>query len=219
MHRPAPTLVSMQFRSRAVALAALGVGPLLLAAGCGGTSASGPTATLARIQPTSFVEVEPATTTTTTTLPPDFTPEAGTRSPVEQVYTIKSGDSLGAIAARYDISLDQLVNYNQFPNGSSQLILPGDQIKIPPDSLVPGTATETADSGTGTDDGGDEATAEEASSGDCPTTYTIQSGDNTRIGVAERFGITYQEMDAANANTPGYSSFVVGTQITIPCPS
>ncbi|NNE13220.1 MAG: LysM peptidoglycan-binding domain-containing protein, partial [Ilumatobacter sp.] len=131
-------------RSRTIALAALGVGPLLLAAGCGGSTATGPAATLARIQPTSFVEVAPATTTTTTTLPPDFTPEAGTRSPVEQTYTIQSGDSLGAIAARYDITLEQLVNYNQFPQGSSQLILPGDEIRIPPDSLVPGTATETA---------------------------------------------------------------------------
>ena len=84
----------MQITPRAVVFAAFGVGPLLLAAGCGGTSATGAQATIARIQPTSFVEIAPATTTTTTTLPPNFTPEAGTRSPVEQTYTIKAGDDL-----------------------------------------------------------------------------------------------------------------------------
>ena len=205
----------MQFRPRAAILAAFGVGPLLLAAGCGGTSATGARATIARIQPTSFVEIEPATTTTTTTLPEGFEAPEGTRSPVEQSYTIQSGDSLGAIASRYDITLDQLVNYNQFPNGSSQLILPGDVIKIPPDSLVPGTGTgaETADPGTDTGDGGEAAPADTAATGE-GCTHTIAAGEFPNR-VARQYGITTDELFAAN---PGgvMDTFLVGAVLNIP---
>ena len=209
----------MQIRPRAAIIAAFGVGPLLLAAGCGGTSATGARATIARIQPTSFVEIEPATTTTTTTLPDDFSAPAGTRSPVEQSYTIQSGDSLGAIASRYDITLDQLVNYNQFPGGSGELILPGDVIKIPPDALVPGTATETADpapdpgTDTGTDTGGEETTADEPATGD-GCTHTIVAGENP-TKVANQYDITVDELRAAN---PGgvMDTFLVGATLNIP---
>lgn len=201
-------------RPRAIILGAFGVGPLLLAAGCGGTSATGARATIARIQPTSFVEIAPATTTTTTTLPPDFQPPAGTRSPVEQTYTIKAGDSLGAIASLYDITLEQLVNYNQFPNGSGQLILPGDQIKIPPDALVPGTATETADPGTDTGGGGQAAPADTAAPSGEGCTHTIAAGEFPNK-VARQYGITTDELFAAN---PGgvMDTFLVGAVLNIP---
>jgi LysM repeat protein len=212
----------MQITPRAVVLAAFGVGPLLLASGCGGSTPTGADATIANIQPTSFVEIPPATTTSTTTTLPQTDPVAGTRSPSEQTYEIKSGDGLGAIAARYDITLEQLINYNQFPDGAAQLILPGQVIKIPPDALVPGTATPTE---TETDTGGDtptetEDTADEPVTGDdCPTSYVIKDGDTVRSRVADQFGITFQEMDAANANTPGYQNFIPGTEIVIPCPA
>ncbi len=216
----APTLGRMQITPRAVVLVAFGVGPLLLASGCGGSSPTGAGATIANIQPTSFVEIPPATTTTTTTTVPQGELVAGTRSPSEQVYEIRAGDSLGKIAGLYDITLEQLINYNQFADGANQLILPGQTIKIPPDALVPGTATQPdPEPATDPDPAGDD-TADEPATGDgCPTSYVIKDGDTTRIGVAKQFDITYQEMDAANANTPGYQNFIVGTEIVIPCPS
>jgi LysM repeat protein len=210
----------MQITPRAVVLAAFGVGPLLLAAGCGGTTPTGAGATIANIQPTSFVEIPPATSTTTTTTVPQGELVEGTRSPTEQSYTIQAGDSLGRIASLHDITLEQLINFNQFPDGANQLILPGDVIKIPPDALVPGTGTATE---TETETAGEtetEDTGEATETGDgCPTTYVIKEGDTVRSRVAEQFGITFQEMDAANANTPGYDSFIPGTEIVIPCPS
>ena len=35
--------------------------------------------------------------------------------------------------------------------------------------------------------------------------------------VAEKFDVTVEALDAANANTNGYSSFYPGLKIVIPC--
>ena len=216
----------MRIAPRTVIFAAFGVGPLLLAAGCGGSPASGSRVTIANIQPTSFVEIPPATTTTTTTIP--TADGGGGVSPNEQTYTVKSGDSISKIAGLYGITMEQLVNYNSWTEGTSHDLFAGDVVKIPPQASIPGGDSgnsgnsgdtgDTGDSGDGTETG----SADEPASGDgCPTTYVIKSGDTSRINVAKQFGITFQEMDAANveAGTPGYSSFVVGTEIIIPCPS
>lgn len=45
--------------------------------------------------------------------------------------------------------------------------------------------------------------------------YTVQPGDNP-TAVANSFGVTLQEMDAANVNTPDYGLFQVGLQLAIP---
>ena len=203
----------MQITSRAVIVAVFGVGPMLLLAGCGGATATGARATIANIQPTSFVEIPPATTTTTTTLPADFTPGAGTRSPVEQIYTIQAGDSLGKIATLFDITLDQLVNYNEFPNGVNELILPGDEIKIPPGALVPGTATAPeTDTGDDSSDTGDSGGEDESTGSGC--THVIEAGENPSR-VANQYDVTVEELQAAN---PGgvMDTFLVGATLTIP---
>lgn len=198
---------------RAVLLAAFGVGPLLLIASCGGSTPTGARATIANIQPTSFVEVAPATTTTTTTLPPDFSPEAGTRSPAEQTYIVAAGDSLARIAELHDITLEQLVNYNQFPDGANQLILPGDEIKIPPNSLVPGTATASNSGGGSDDTATDSGDDDTATGGGC--THIIAAGEFPGR-VATSYGITYEELQAANPAMDMSVTFVVGAEIIIP---
>ena len=199
----------MQITPRAVIVAAFGVGPLLLAAGCGGTTATGAQATLARIQPTSFVELPPATTTTTTTIPVDGL-GAGERSPVEQTYTIRAGDSISKIADLHDITMEQLVNYNSWPDGLNHFLVVGDPVKIPPGALIPGTAStgDTASSGDG-DQGGDD----ESSSGD-GCTHTIVQGENPSR-VANQYDITVDELRAAN---PGgvMDTFLIGATLTIP---
>lgn len=203
--------------SRAAVLAAFGVGPLLLATGCGGDTATGASATLVNIQPTTYTEIPPVTTTTTTTIA-FVESEAGTRSPNEQAYTIRAGDSLGAIASLHDITLDQLVSYNEFPNGANQLILPGDVIKIPPGALVPGTASsESTGSGTGTDTGTDTGTADpgtEVTNPGAGCTHTIAAGENPSK-VAGQYDITVDELFAAN---PGgvMDTFLIGATLQIP---
>ena len=46
-------------------------------------------------------------------------------------------------------------------------------------------------------------------------TYTLEAGDYP-IGVAEKFDITLDALNAANASTPGYSTFYPSLQIVIP---
>jgi LysM repeat protein len=48
-----------------------------------------------------------------------------------------------------------------------------------------------------------------------PGIYRVEQGDTT-AGVAEKFAITVDELDAANAGLPGYDAFIVGLDITIP---
>ena len=207
----------MAISPRPFVLAALSVGPLVLLAGCG-AAASGARTTVQPVQPSSYVVQEPVTTTTTTTAPPNVTTPVGQISATEQIYTIVAGDSISKIAGLHEITMDDLVNYNGWTDGLAHVLIPGQTVKIPPNALVPGTGTGGAgggDAGTG----GEPPTGPAPNTGECPTTYTIQAGDTTRIAVAERFGITFEQMDAANVNTPGYSSFVVGTEIIIPCPT
>lgn len=202
----------MQIKSRAVVFAAFGVGPLLLAAGCGDSSGDGARTTISPIQPSSYVTIEPATTTTTTTIfiDPDG-PQAGTISPTEQTYIVVSGDSLSKIASLYDITVDVLINYNGWTDGTSHLLLVGDPILIPPNTPVPGTGSDPSDSGdvvTTDGDSGDTATGEGCS-------HTVVKDDNpTR--VARKYDITVDQLSNANLNNPAYNTFLIGSQLTIP---
>jgi len=50
-----------------------------------------------------------------------------------------------------------------------------------------------------------------------PGKYTIDASDTSRLRVAEKFDVTVEALDAANANTSGYSGFFAGLEIVIPC--
>lgn len=85
--------------------------------------------------PTEVVSV--STTTSTTVLvddPPDAT---GERSAVEQAYVIQAGDSLSGIAAAFGVDMETICSYNSWPDcvDPPHLLLPGDEIRIPPDAV------------------------------------------------------------------------------------
>jgi hypothetical protein len=48
--------------------------------------------------------------------------------------------------------------------------------------------------------------------------YDIQVGD-TPAAVAASLDVTVDELNAANASTPGYDGFTVGLRIVVPCPT
>ncbi len=196
----------MGMTARAAGFIAVAAAPIALLAGCGGSTGAGASATLQRIQPTSFVTQLPATTTTTTTLPPDQQPvDTGPQfSPDEQLYTIVAGDSMFAIASKHGIEAEVLAQYNQWPDGINHLLIPGEQIRIPPNSQIPAAVT-TVPAGIDPDAGQPQATS---------CIYTIVAGDNPSK-IADRFDISVLDLQGANSASV-MNSFLVGAQLVIP---
>lgn len=178
----------------------------LLSGACAGPNSSDSIRNLTPIQGSSYVTIPPATSTTTTTtlVPPSTVPVEVVDTSGEQIYIVQPNDGPAKIAELYGITMDELFRYNAYPEGSSHVFMPGEQVRIPPNAKVVDASAVNADGQSG--------------SGACPTTYVITAEDTSRIAVAERFGLTYQQMDNANTGTPGYQNFIVGTPITIPCP-
>jgi LysM repeat protein len=202
----------MQLTPRAVMLAAFGVAPLLLAAGCGGANASGARVTLANIQPTSFVEIEPASTTTSTTVSPEQIEESGI-SPVEQAYVIVPGDSISKIASLHGITNDQLISYNTWTDGLEHLLIPGQTVLIPPESKIPGTGTVTDPAGESTGESTAEGDGVEDLGEGC--THTIEK-DEFPNKVAKQYEITFEQLQAANPSMDMTVTFPVGAVLVIP---
>lgn len=215
------TLVGMGSMWRPLGVIAFGLSPAVLITACGDGDDETANTPLVAIDETSYVVKEPATTTTTIA-PDDAT--AGDISPVEQMYTVVAGDAVSLIASRYGITMEELANYNEWPEGIMHPINPGDEVLIPPDSKIPGAADEE-------DDGGDEEAtvdteADTDSTDAAPTgtgddcqagTHTITADDTTRLKVAELYDVSVEALDAANVNTAGYSGFYPGLKIIIPC--
>lgn len=194
----------MQIKSSAFVFAAFGVGPLLLIAGCGSSTGDGARSTISPIQPSSYVTIEPATTTTTTTTLFDPNqPVEDEVPPVEQTYTIVADDSLSKIASSFEITVDQLINYNGWTDGTGHLLLPGDSILIPPDAPVFESGSAAADE------------PSDANSDSFACTHTVVAGENPSK-VASQYGVTFEELQVANPFIDFQTTFFVGDVINIP---
>jgi len=197
---------------RALAFAALAASPVLSLTSCGG-DAEGARTTLGTVQTTSYVVEDPVTTTTTTTLP-TAVPE-GEVSPTEQIHIVVAGDSLSKISTMYGITLDALINYNAWTDGINHVILPGAEVRIPPNSKVPSATPATQAPSGGGDTGGDDTTSETTTPAGVGCTHTVEEGDNpTR--VANQYDITVEELAAANAGNAAYQNFLIGSSLSIP---
>ncbi|WP_239014135.1 LysM peptidoglycan-binding domain-containing protein [Archangium violaceum] len=108
---------------------------------------------------------------------------------MSQSYTIRSGDTLGAVARRFNTSVERLAQANRISNPDR--ILAGQQLVIP--------------------DGFDAAPA---SSSGGSRGYTVQSGD-TLSGIAGRFGTTVSALASANGISNPNRIFA-GQRLTIP---
>lgn len=162
---------------------------------------------------TTFVTLPIPSTTTTVPRPPTVDPQdpSVTADPDqprgEVLYTIKAGDYLVRIARDFDTTAEAIAEYNGWPEGIRHALNPTDEIRIPPsdwdpDATIPGPGGETP--------------GDTQAEGICDT-YKIRAGD-TKGRVANRFDITVEQLDAANADTPFYAGFVIGIDIDIPCP-
>jgi len=123
---------------------------------------------------------------------PTPTPAAAAAEPAGEVtYTVVGGDTPGGIAARFGISLDDLLAANDL--GLDSVLQIGDTLIVP--GVTPEPAPEV-----------DPVTGN--------TTYTVVAGD-TLGGIAARLGVTLQ--DVLDASGLGIDSVLsVGQQITVP---
>src|SRR5699024_3318848 len=86
-------------------------------------------------------------------------------------YTVKSGDTLGKIAAKHNLSLSNLMKRN---NLSSTLIFPGDKLNV-----------------------GGKAASSSSSSSSKTSTYKVKSGDSlSKIG--SKYGVSVSKLKSLN---------------------
>lgn len=114
------------------------------------------------------------------------------------VYTVKPGDTLGAIAARHGVKLSEVLSWNGLNMNS--IIYPGQKIKIGSgQSSAPAPAATPA-----------PAPAPAASSG----SYTVKAGD-TLSGIAAKHGVKLSDILSANKLTMT-SMIYPGNKLVIP---
>jgi LysM repeat protein len=162
----------------------------------------------------------------TATLPavlPDPLIVSGTPAPAApsgDTYTVKSGDTPSAIAERLGVSVDELMSLNSITDPTQLevgqvLRIPGARATSPTPGRTPAASTPTPKATTSaTNTPRPAVTPREGT-----TTYTVQSGDNAN-DIALRFGITVEELAAANNTTvDNLRSLQVGDVLTIPASS
>jgi LysM repeat protein len=183
-------------------------------ASCSNSGSSSDPTTLG-LTATNYVTVSQTPSTTTTTTLAGLT-NPGAVHPEEGSYVIAAGDYPSTIAKKFKVVFADLLAINGWTLVGQQVPefpTPGTTIRIPPNWTEPGTA-DTSDGGstptntTTTLAGGGSTCA--------PGEYTILAEDTSRSKVAKKLDTTVDALDAANANTPGYSSFYPGLKIKTP---
>jgi LysM repeat protein len=181
----------------------LSVASLGLLGACGGDTASTAT-TLKPLTSTNFATVPPVAETTTTAV--------GNPVPEQQVYTVQAGDFLSKIAQQFGVTMDEIVQYNDWADGTAHPLFPGDEI------IIPGGATPPADPAGGTTTipitGGEVTTTSVAATAD-GATYTVVAGDFL-AGIADKFDTTIDAIVAANGWPDATVVIIPGQTIKLP---
>ncbi len=177
----------------------------LALASCGGDGttdySSAPTATLPAQMPAPTIVGAPGGA------PPPATSET---------YVIQPDDTVAGIAERYGVTIETILNAN--PGLDPARLTIGDEIIVPkpaPTANTSGTPTTTRTPQASAVSTPQPSPTRQASGG--VTTYTVQAGDYPEA-IAQRFGITTEELLAAN---PGIdpSSLSIGQVLKIPAAS
>jgi LysM repeat protein len=141
--------------------------------------------------------------TATATLPPTETPTAvpptATQPPAapgKTTYKVRSGDTLSVIADRYGITWQELAEANGLSSRSTMRT--GQELVIPVKGAAAGAAAAPA----------------AAAASTTPTTYKVRSGDTLSL-IAQRLGITWQELANANGLT-SRSTLRIGQELKVP---
>ncbi|GAA0313658.1 lytic transglycosylase [Psychrobacter aestuarii] len=111
-------------------------------------------------------------------------------------YQIKSGDTLLAIAKRYNVSVEALTAANDMT--ATTIIRAGDTLVLPKNAkAAPVTPAVTLVPKPQPSANSTPVATAVATSREMPDTYTVQAGD-TLMGIANRYGISYQDIATAS---------------------
>jgi LysM repeat protein len=216
-------------KSTLVGIGLVAVAASMGMASCGESGDAALTNTTAiQLGATNYVTVPPTPST-------DVAPTTTAAAQPEQEYIVQSGDYPSTIATRFNVPLQALMDVNGWRlEGQIAIGFPpaGTPIKIPAGGTVPAGATPTETTVAGATAADDATTVPTATAPVFPATpgktidagcvsqeYTITASDTSRLRVADKFGVTVQALDAANAGTNGYSAFYPGLVIKIPASS
>ena len=185
---------------------------------CGGDGDDANAQTTIAIRPTAYV-----TMPVVTTVRPPSTAAGEAASPNREatgegeVYEVRRGDALPLIADRYDITVEELVEFNDWEDGAFDPIYPGDEVRIPSFADAPeaeAITDERPDDGLGTMPApGGGPLCPDGSERDV---YEIVSGDFISR-VADKNDLSIEELEAANADNPAYQVFAPGQELWLPC--
>jgi LysM repeat protein len=136
---------------------------------------------------------------------------------VERIYTVQPGETLGAIAARYGITYQQLARHNGISNPN--LVRVGQRLRIP-SSSVESSAAHVAPGPAPLSTRATNAPLSPTATPPPPSTrncrgelpYSVRSGDSLHR-IAASYGVTISALVARN-NLP--SMIVVGQRLIIP---
>ena len=110
-------------------------------------------------------------------------------SPAE-TYTVKAGDTLSVIAKKHNITLSQLMSWN---NKTKTLIYPGEVLKVT-SSAASNSSNSSSSSSNSSGSSNTETT----------TTYTVKSGDTLSV-IARKYNLTVSQIKSQN----GLSSDII----------
>jgi formylglycine-generating enzyme required for sulfatase activity len=145
--------------------------PTLIPLTATATAPMPPTKTLV---PVTTTPMHPMPTATLT--PPALTPAPPTPTPV--IYVVQAGDTLGAIAKKFGVTVEALQEVNAISDPNRLQI---DQQLVIPQRQVEATVTSTS-----------------ASPSIAPVIHVVQAGD-TLGAIAKQYGVTVEALQEANA--------------------
>ncbi len=191
----------------------------------GGTATPIPTFTATSIPPTATTAPTATPTSDTALTPPPGTPApqtGGSPTVNRQSYIIAEGDTLLAIAIRFNVTLEDLLKANNFGN-ANVMIHPGDAIHLPSGSdtaaadAAAATATPQPPANTAADKPTD-APADKPASQEPQVVgrkiYVVKGGDSLWT-IAQRLGLSVDDLMQYNGFQANNYSLGIGQEIVI----
>lgn len=197
----------------------------------GGTATTIPTFTITPIPPTAT----PAPSATATSDRAQLTPPPGTPAPQtggsptvnKESYIIAEGDTLLAIAIRFNVTLEDLLKANNFTN-ANVMIHPGDALRLPgnsdtaaadaatPSSTAAPTNPPAADSAAGANP---TATPADPPASEEPQVvgrkvYVVKAGDSLWT-ISQRIGVSVDDLMQYNGFEPNKYGLGIGQEVVI----